>query len=76
MIQHSPEFNKDKAISNTSAQIPNLSDYLNYRQYLADFFAYKVKSTKKQLRPYNYAMVSAAANIKSPNYFGLFTWFC
>ena len=68
MIQHSPEFNKDKAISNTSAQIPNLSDYLNYRQYLADFFAYKVKSTKKQLRPYNYAMFSAAANIKSPNY--------
>lgn len=65
--QH-PEFNKGKEISTASAVMPQVSDYLDYRQFLADFYEYKRQATKNSRRAYNYAMFSAAANIKSPNY--------
>lgn len=65
--QH-PEFSKGKEISMGSLVSPILSDYMNYRQYLADFYQYKRKASKGSLRAYNYAVFSAAANIKSPNY--------
>lgn len=52
-------------------QTPELSQYMDYRKYLADFYAYKRDLTKKDLRPYNYQMFSAAANIKSPQYLRL-----
>lgn len=68
MHQQPREFSNQKEISTTSAICPQLSDYMNYREYLAAFYAFKRASTKKSLRPYNYAMFSAAANIKSPNY--------
>lgn len=47
---------------------PIVSDYMDYRQYLADFYSYKKKLSRKDIRPYSYQMFSAAANIKSPNY--------
>jgi uncharacterized protein (TIGR02147 family) len=52
-------------------QIPELSQYMDYRKYLGDFYAYKRDQTKKDIRPYSYQMFSAAANIKSPQYLRL-----
>lgn len=68
MQEQQNEFNKAQENSTSSLVPPVLSDYMNYRQYLADFYAYKRKASKGQLRAYNYAVFSAAANIKSPNY--------
>ncbi|WP_373998470.1 TIGR02147 family protein [Bdellovibrio bacteriovorus] len=68
MQNNHPEFNKGKEISTASVIAPVLSDYMNYRQFLADFYQFKRKSSKGSLRAYNYAVFSAAANIKSPNY--------
>lgn len=65
-VQH--EFGKGKENSMGSAVAPTLSDYMNYRSFLADFYKYKRQSSKGSLRTYNYAVFSAAANIKSPNY--------
>ena len=62
------EFSKGKEISMSSVKAPVLSDYMNYRQFLADFYRFKRQSSKGSLRAYNYAVFSAAANIKSPNY--------
>lgn len=62
------EFTKIKANSNSSLKAPTLSDYTDYRKYLADFYEYKRDLTKMDRRPYNYQMFSAAADIKSPNY--------
>lgn len=47
---------------------PALSDYLDYRLYLQDFYHFKKELTKNDLRPYSYQLFSASANIKSPNY--------
>ena len=47
---------------------PDLTNYMDFRQYLSDFYEYRRKQTKNQLRPYNYQTFSAAADIKSPNY--------
>jgi len=47
---------------------PDISDYLDYRLYLRDFYRHKKFITKNDLRPYSYQLFSAAANIKSPNY--------
>lgn len=68
MQNHHQEFSKGKEISKGSIVAPVLSDYMNYRQFLADFYQYKRKSSKGSLRAYSYAVFSAAANIKSPNY--------
>lgn len=48
--------------------MPALSEYMDFRKYLSDFYEFKRELTKKDLRPYSYAMFSAAADIKSPNY--------
>lgn len=52
-------------------QAPNVTQYMDYRKYLADFYAFRRQQTKNDLRPYNYQMFSAAANIKSPQYLRL-----
>ncbi len=62
------EFTKSKENSDSSLVSPQVSDYLDYRKFLADFYEYKRNKTKKDIRPYNYQMFSAAADIKSPNY--------
>jgi uncharacterized protein (TIGR02147 family) len=60
--------NHKSANSIASVANPILSDYMDYRLFLADFYHYKKDQTKASLRPYNYAIFSAAADIKSPNY--------
>lgn len=65
------EFEKNATNSNTSLVAPHVSDYMDYRQYLARFFEYKKKLTATDLRPYSYATFSAGANIKSPAYLKL-----
>lgn len=50
---------------------PQVSQYLDYRGFLKDFYKYKREKTKKQLRPYSYSTFSAAADVKSPNYLKL-----
>jgi uncharacterized protein (TIGR02147 family) len=62
------EFKKTDEKSKNLAELPNVSDYLDYRLYLHDFYLYKKHITKNDLRPYSYQLFSAAANIKSPNY--------
>ncbi len=54
--------------SKPAAVAPVLSEYMDYRLFLADFYNFKRESSKTSLRPYNYAIFSAAADIKSPNY--------
>ena len=54
--------------SDSSLNAPLVADYMDYRLFLADFYRFKKDSTKHLLRPYNYAIFSAAADIKSPNY--------
>ena len=54
--------------SNTSVIQPVLAEYMDYRLFLADFYHYKKTLTKASIRPYSYAIFSAAADIKSPNY--------
>lgn len=52
-------------------QQPELSEFVDYRKYLSDFFNYKVFESQNRLRPFGYSDFSAAANIKSPNYLKL-----
>ena len=54
--------------SNSLTSFPVLSEYMDYRLFLADFYNFKKDSTKNLLRPYSYGIFSAAADIKSPNY--------
>lgn len=54
--------------SKTVPAMPVLSEYMDYRLFLADFYTAKREATKTSLRPYSYAIFSAAADIKSPNY--------
>lgn len=49
---------------------PQLADYVNYREYLADFLSYK-RSQKMGLRKYSYSDFAAAADLKSPQYLKL-----
>ena len=62
------EFGKPSANSHASMVAPQISDYMDYRQFLADWYAWKKRITASDIRPFNYPMFSAAANIKSPNY--------
>jgi uncharacterized protein (TIGR02147 family) len=50
---------------------PEISDFLNYRDFLRSFYLYKRETTKSHLRRYNYSYFSAAADIRSPNYLRL-----
>ncbi len=52
-------------------EAPIVGNYLDFRKYLQDYYSYRREISKKDLRPYNYAVFSAAANIKSPNYLKL-----
>ncbi|MBC7419273.1 MAG: TIGR02147 family protein [Bdellovibrio sp.] len=54
--------------STASALTPDLSEYMDYRLFLADFYLSKKTQTRTSIRPYSYAIFSAAADIKSPNY--------
>lgn len=63
-IQNSPK----PAPVVSALRSPVVSDYLDYRKLLEDFYHFRRDQTKNDLRPYSYAMFSAAANIKSPNY--------
>jgi uncharacterized protein (TIGR02147 family) len=47
---------------------PELQNYMDYRKFLQDWYNHKRVLSRKSLRPYSYAMFSAAADIKSPNY--------
>ena len=60
--------NQKSANSITSVVTPLLADYMDYRLFLADFYRFKKDHTRSSLRPYNYTIFSAAADIKSPNY--------
>ncbi len=60
--------NQNSENSNTSVSAPNLSEYMDYRLFLADFYHFKKALTRTSIRPYSYAIFSAAADIKSPNY--------
>lgn len=51
-----------------NAQPPVLSNYLDYRLYLKDYYNHRRLESKASLRPYSYSNFSAAAGIKSPNY--------
>jgi uncharacterized protein (TIGR02147 family) len=47
---------------------PVLTNFMDFRKFLLEWYTYKRALTRADLRPYNYAMFSAAADIKSPNY--------
>lgn len=68
MQQPQSEFGKSEVKSTSSASAPLLTDYLEYRKFLADWYAFRKKQSAKDIRPYSYQMFSAAADIKSPNY--------
>ncbi len=49
---------------------PRLKDYVNYREFLNEYYKYKRRSSKG-LKKYSYSDFSASADIKSPNYLKL-----
>lgn len=51
-----------------SVAVPALSEYMDYRLFLRDFYLAKKHLTRTMIRPYSYSLFSAAADIKSPNY--------
>ncbi len=51
--------------------LPIVSEYLDYRLYLSDFFKFKKDSFKNHLTPYTTATFAAASGIKSPQYLKL-----
>ncbi len=57
--------------SKTSHAMPMLSDYMDYRLFLADFYHAKKAQTRLSIRPYTYSIFSASAVINSPNYLKL-----
>ncbi|MBK7960685.1 MAG: DUF4423 domain-containing protein [Bdellovibrionales bacterium] len=67
-IQKNSEAQPAQLDQNEAVLAPELGNYLNYRLFLNDFYLYRKKISKNDLRPYNYQFFSAAANIKSPNY--------
>lgn len=51
----------------SSKSVPNVSHYLDYREYLKAYYQFQ----KRNIRNYTYAVFSARADIKSPNYLKL-----
>lgn len=51
-----------------SVAVPTLTEYMDYRLFLSDFYQAKKHLTRTMIRPYSYSLFSAAADIKSPNY--------
>lgn len=68
MQNQGTQLNQKLENSTTSYALPLLSEYMDYRLFLADFYLAKKNLTKTSVRPYSYAIFSAAADIKSPNY--------
>lgn len=68
LYQNSKNSNSSHNSVAVTVNAPLVSDYMDYRLFLADFYRYKREITRHLLRPYNYAIFSAAADIKSPNY--------
>lgn len=60
--------NQEIELNNNLNVLPAISDYMDFRKYLADYYVYRKKISAREIRPYNYQMFSAAADIKSPNY--------
>lgn len=54
-----------------TSPIAHLSRYLDYRKFLRDFYEYKKELSKVSHLQYTFAVFSAAADIKSPNYLKL-----
>lgn len=52
-------------------EAPQVVNYLDFRKFLGDYYLYRREISKNDIRPYSYAVFSAAANIKSPNYLKL-----
>ncbi len=52
-------------------EYPELSQYVDFRDYLKAFYECQKANTKSRLRSYAYSDFSAAADIKSPNYLKL-----
>lgn len=50
---------------------PVIGAYTDFRQYLRDFYDYKLHLHRNSFSSYNYKTFSAAADIKSPNYLKL-----
>ncbi len=48
-----------------------LSQYMNYRDFLKDWYQNRLQETKNNLRPYCYRDFSVATNLKSPHYLKL-----
>lgn len=55
-------------VKGQSLSLPILATYMDYRQYLQDFYEFRRNQTRRDLRPYSYSTFAAAANIRSPNY--------
>lgn len=65
------EFQTTLSIPGVQPTRPDLSIYTDFRQYLKDFYEFKVQQHKDSFSSYNYKTFSAAADIKSPNYLKL-----
>lgn len=65
------EFQTTLPIPGAQPTRPDLSIYTDFRQYLKDFYEYKVQQHKDSFSSYTYKTFSAAADIKSPNYLKL-----
>jgi uncharacterized protein (TIGR02147 family) len=52
-------------------EAPDVTNYLDYRKYLSDFFEYKKKQFSTSRVPYSYAHFSASCGLKSPQYLKL-----
>lgn len=51
--------------------MPDVSQYVDYRKFLSDYYEYKRKTESSGLRAYSYSVFSASADIRSPNYLKL-----
>ena len=56
------QLNQNPENSITSSTMPALADYMDYRLFLADFYRAKKTLTRTAIRPYSYALFSAAAD--------------
>ena len=70
-MKQQPEHSADSKNSEKENKRPAINTYTDFRKYLEDFYLWRVEETKNDIRPYNYAQFSAAADIKSPAYLKL-----
>jgi hypothetical protein len=50
--------------SNTSINSPELSEYMDYRLFLGDFYHYKKALTKTSIRPYSFFRLRRILNLR------------